>query len=158
MSSSNNLFQRNSGPAHTSLENSSDTYLLQVMTSISLQAGAAFLAAISIVGCSRQEAPVATAPVADSLAPPATPSKGVRLLDPAPPAAASPLTTETARTIVKQRSKKKSALIVGGSAAAGAAIGAIAGGGKGAGIGAIAGGVGGLVYDRSTAKKTVPAN
>ncbi len=53
----------------------------------------------------------------------------------------------------KARTKKKSALIVGGSAAAGAAIGAAAGGGKGAGIGAIVGGVGGLVYDRTTAKK-----
>jgi hypothetical protein len=54
----------------------------------------------------------------------------------------------------KTRSKKKSAAIVGGSAGAGAAIGAIAGGGKGAAIGAIAGGVGGLIYDRKTAKKT----
>lgn len=59
----------------------------------------------------------------------------------------------TPRYVTKQRSKKKSAAIVGGSAAAGAAIGALAGGGKGAAIGAIAGGAGGLVYDRKTAKK-----
>ena len=36
---------------------------------------------------------------------------------------------------------------------AGAAIGALAGGGKGAAIGAIAGGGSGLAYDRMTAKK-----
>ena len=57
------------------------------------------------------------------------------------------------RYVVKKRSKKKSAAIVGGSAAAGAAIGALAGGGKGAAIGAIAGGGSGFVYDRATHKK-----
>jgi uncharacterized protein YcfJ len=57
------------------------------------------------------------------------------------------------RGVTTTRSKKKSAAIIGGSAAAGAAIGAIAGGGKGAAIGAIAGGAGGLIYDRKTAKK-----
>jgi hypothetical protein len=57
------------------------------------------------------------------------------------------------RYVEKRRSKKQSAAIIGGSAAAGAAIGALAGGGKGAAIGAIAGGTGGLVYDRATAKK-----
>jgi len=48
------------------------------------------------------------------------------------------------------RSPGRSAAIVGGSAAAGAAIGAIAGGGKGAAIGALLGGAGGLIYDRAT--------
>jgi hypothetical protein len=60
------------------------------------------------------------------------------------------------RYIETRRSKKKSAAIIGGSAAAGAAIGALAGGGKGAAIGAVAGGAGGVVYDRGTAKKKEP--
>jgi len=51
------------------------------------------------------------------------------------------------------RSTKKSAEIVGGSAAAGAAIGALAGGGKGAGIGALSGGAAGFIYDRLTHNK-----
>lgn len=51
------------------------------------------------------------------------------------------------------RSKTKSALIIGGSAATGAAIGALAGGGKGAGIGALAGGAGGFIYDHLTRNK-----
>lgn len=59
------------------------------------------------------------------------------------------------RTVVKRRSKKKSAAIVAGSAATGAAIGALAGGGKGAAIGAISGGAAGFVYDRATHKKRV---
>jgi hypothetical protein len=59
------------------------------------------------------------------------------------------------RYVVRRRSRKKSAAIVGGSAATGAAIGALAGGGKGAGIGAIAGGGAGLIYDRKTHKKVV---
>jgi hypothetical protein len=45
--------------------------------------------------------------------------------------------------------------IVGGSAAGGAAIGALAGGGKGAAIGALAGGGAGFIYDRKTHKKVV---
>ncbi len=52
-----------------------------------------------------------------------------------------------------RRSGKKSALIIGASAATGAAIGAIAHGGKGAAIGALAGGAGGLAYDRLTVNK-----
>lgn len=60
--------------------------------------------------------------------------------------------------VEKTRSKKESAAIIGGGAAAGAAIGALAGGGKGAVIGAVSGGGAGLVYDRMTAKKRVPAS
>jgi len=57
--------------------------------------------------------------------------------------------------VVRRRSHKKSAAIIGGSALGGAAIGALAGGGKGAAIGALAGGGAGLVYDRATHKKVV---
>jgi hypothetical protein len=57
------------------------------------------------------------------------------------------------RRYARTRSKKKSAAIVAGTAAGGAAIGALAGGGKGAGIGAIAGGGAGLVYDQATRNK-----
>jgi hypothetical protein len=49
-----------------------------------------------------------------------------------------------------ERSTGKSVAIVAGSAAGGAAIGALAGGGKGAGVGALAGGAGGFIYDRLT--------
>lgn len=59
------------------------------------------------------------------------------------------------RVIVKKRPFSHSAAIVGGSAAGGAAVGALAGGGKGAAIGALAGGAGGFVYDRLTHKKRV---
>jgi uncharacterized protein YcfJ len=58
-------------------------------------------------------------------------------------------------TYVHRRSGRKSAAIVGGSALGGAAIGALAGGGKGAAIGAIAGGGAGYIYDRKTHKKVV---
>ena len=51
------------------------------------------------------------------------------------------------------RTKAHSAEIVAGTAAAGAAIGALAGGGKGAAIGAISGGGAGFVYDRLTHNK-----
>ena len=112
--------------------------------------------------------PVATAPPTTAATPnPVAPSTapGTRRIDDAPVVA--PVAERRAvrtrsvtadddrpRTVVTRRSKKKSAAIVGGSAAAGAAIGALAGGGKGAAIGAIAGGAGGLIYDRKTAKKT----
>jgi len=59
------------------------------------------------------------------------------------------------RVVVRRRPFKHSAAIVGGSAAGGAAIGALAGGGKGAIAGGLVGGVGGLVYDRLTHKKRV---
>lgn len=104
---------------------------------------------------------------------PGVPS-GVRRIDPAPPVAAAPatrsgglqrretrvvretVTDEEPRYATKKRSTKKSVAIIGGTAAAGAAIGALAGGGKGAAIGALAGGAGGLIYDRKTNKKRVP--
>jgi outer membrane lipoprotein SlyB len=147
------------------------------MTAKKAWAGAALLAGLSLAGCAREDNPAANqqnlSPVAPATtvdpagqAPAAassTPS-GVRRLDPAPvaPTRAPAVQTRSSstvveddepRTVVTQRSKKKSAAIIGGSAAAGAAIGALAGGGKGAAIGAIAGGAGGLVYDRTTAKK-----
>jgi hypothetical protein len=60
--------------------------------------------------------------------------------------------------VIRRRSRRRSAEIVAGSAIGGAAIGAIAGGGKGAGIGALAGAAGGFVYDRLTHKKRVVVN
>lgn len=66
--------------------------------------------------------------------------------------AARATTDSTGEPVRRHRSTGKSVAIVAGSAGAGAAIGALAGGGKGAAIGAAAGGVGGLVYDRLTAK------
>ena len=52
--------------------------------------------------------------------------------------------------VKETRSTKKSVAIVAGGAATGAAIGAMAGGGKGAAIGAVSGGAAGLIYDRMT--------
>jgi hypothetical protein len=80
---------------------------------------------------------------------PETPEKRVL------PVQTAPSPSRKSRVVVKKRPFKHSAAIVGGSAAAGAAIGALAGGGKGAAIGALAGGGGGLVYDRLTHKKKV---
>jgi hypothetical protein len=60
-------------------------------------------------------------------------------------------------TVTKERSKLKSAAIIAGGAAAGAAVGGLAGGKKGAAIGAIGGGAAGVVYDRMTHEKQVPA-
>lgn len=48
----------------------------------------------------------------------------------------------------RNHSKRRSVLRIGGGSAAGAAIGALAGGGKGAAIGAIAGGGAGALYDQ----------
>ena len=57
---------------------------------------------------------------------------------------------EERRVVRRGRSTGRSVAIVAGTAGVGAAIGAIAGGGKGAAIGAIAGGSGGFAYDRLT--------
>jgi hypothetical protein len=142
----------------------------------------AFVALVLLTGCGRETAGTGANTPAANFAPPAaaaTPVSGTPSTAPgthradqlpadasAAPVAADvrqPVQRSTAvsrsaeddrpRYVTKRRSKKKSAAIIGGSAGAGAAIGALAGGGKGAGIGAIAGGVGGLIYDRKTAKK-----
>ncbi|MCC6362597.1 MAG: hypothetical protein IT165_03685 [Bryobacterales bacterium] len=83
--------------------------------------------------------PVAPAPYAsrNSAAAPA--------YEPAPAPARRP-----APRVRRQRSTAKSVAIVGGTAGVGAAIGALAGGGKGAAIGALSGGGAGFVYDRLT--------
>ncbi|HLJ50934.1 MAG TPA: hypothetical protein VKU01_33220 [Bryobacteraceae bacterium] len=57
--------------------------------------------------------------------------------------------------VVRRRPLHRSLAIVGGSAAGGAAIGALAGGGKGAAVGALVGGGAGYVYDRATHKKVI---
>ncbi len=93
-----------------------------------------------------ESAPAAAAPVP-------VPAPGARTAIRRQTAGRSVTRSPRSRVVVKKRPLKDSALIVGGGAAGGAAIGAIAGGGKGAGIGALAGGVGGLVYDRLTNKK-----
>jgi hypothetical protein len=54
-------------------------------------------------------------------------------------------------TTRQRRSTARSAAIIAGSAGTGAAIGAIAKGGKGAAIGAISGAIAGYIYDRMTA-------
>jgi len=71
------------------------------------------------------------------------------------PAPAPVRETRSPRVVVRKRPVRNSVAIVGGSAAGGAAIGALAGGGKGAAIGALAGGAGGFVYDRLTREKRV---
>ena len=126
-------------------------------------------------GCSRQDQPATaqqnlTAPATDTTTAASVPAQtttlsGVHRIDDnalTPGAAAAP-TTRTSlldplrasacspQYVTTKRSKKKSAAIVGGSAAAGAAIGALAGGGKGAAIGAIAGGAG--VASLTTARR-----
>ncbi|MES1258211.1 MAG: hypothetical protein ABUS51_07265 [Acidobacteriota bacterium] len=75
----------------------------------------------------------------------------VPMVEPAsPPATGEQVYYTNSRARRHGRTKTHSVEIVAGSAAAGAAIGAIAGGGKGAAIGAISGGGAGLVYDRLT--------
>jgi YmgG-like glycine-zipper protein len=53
-----------------------------------------------------------------------------------------------ANSYTRHKAHRKTIKRVGIGAAGGAAIGALAGGGKGAGIGALAGGAGGYLYDR----------
>jgi uncharacterized protein YcfJ len=69
----------------------------------------------------------------------------------ATPAATAATTTRHHHRYVRYKHKRSHRTLkrVGIGSAAGAAIGAIAGGGKGAAIGAAAGGGAGYVYDRS---------
>jgi len=60
----------------------------------------------------------------------------------------TPVVVHRRRYYRRNHAKRRTAVRVGGGAAAGAAIGALAGGGKGAGIGAIAGGGAGALYDQ----------
>ena len=93
-----------------------------------------------------QQAPMA--PNAEPVAPAPYPSQNYA----APPSyqrAPAP-TRRSAPRVRRQRSTAKSVAIVGGTAGVGAAIGALAGGGKGAAIGALSGGGAGFVYDRLT--------
>jgi uncharacterized protein YcfJ len=69
---------------------------------------------------------------------------------PAPYEVGNKYRAQPRRAARHRRSKKHSIEIVAGSAAAGAAIGAIAGGGKGAAIGGVSGAGAGFVYDRLT--------
>lgn len=135
---------------------------------ILLNARTATLAATILLsaGCNRQPsftpAPMSSSPVSPAVTEPARP----REVDSATPAAPHVHPRESARHSypedrldrnqvepAKGRSKLRSAEIIGGTAAAGAAIGALAGGGKAAAIGAIAGGGAGLLYDRATVHK-----
>ena len=64
---------------------------------------------------------------------------------------ARPAYESTAEPAVRRRrTTGQSLAIVGGSAGVGAAIGALAGGGRGAAIGALSGGGAGFIYDRLT--------
>ena len=63
-------------------------------------------------------------------------------------AVAPPVVNAATYHSYRTRARHKTFKRVGIGAAGGAAIGAIAGGGKGAGIGALAGGGAGYIYDR----------
>jgi ABC-type Fe3+-hydroxamate transport system substrate-binding protein len=118
------------------------------------------LATVFLAGCARENAQqdpnAAQQPALTPATAVTTTAPGTHRINPtttAKPVVRRTVEDNTPRYVETKRSTKKSIAIVGGSAAAGAAIGALAGGGKGAAIGAIAGGAGGLVYDRTTAKK-----
>jgi hypothetical protein len=130
--------------------------------------GVSLLAVVAVMGWSKKAGPAGATAYPASLS---TPASDQAAYPPGPPAitpanpTASPTpayyASEAAATspeprshvVVKKRPMKNSVAIVGGSAAGGAAIGALAGGGKGAAIGALAGGAGGFIYDRLTHKK-----
>lgn len=119
------------------------------------------LATVFLAGCARENAQQNPDAAQQPALTPAvtTTAPGTHRINPtttAKPVVRRTVEDDTPRYIETKRSTKKSVAIVGGSAAAGAAIGALAGGGKGAAIGAIAGGAGGLVYDRTTATKKEP--
>lgn len=110
-------------------------------------AGMMLLAALAVAGWTRNPSPTPT---------PADQVVAQRLVPAAPARVrtnyARPV-YESAPVVRRRRSTGQSVAIVGGSAGVGAAIGALAGGGRGAAIGALSGGGAGLIYDRLTRNK-----